>query len=69
MIFQIICYLPENISYLSGAQLEGGRGVATSALFVGGLMCAVLATVFHPHSPKPCRSVEVGITKIASMVP
>ena len=53
MVFQIICCLPENISYLSGAQLGKGLGVATHALFVGGLMCALLAAVFfaiiHQH--------------------
>ena len=69
LFFQIIYYLPENISYLWKAQLERRSGVATPALFVRGLVCTLLVTTFCPHSPKLRRSTALGMIKIASMEP
>ena len=40
-------------------QMEGGGDVgvvATPALFVGDLICALLVTAFYAHLPKPRRS-------------
>ena len=31
---------------------EGVGGVMTPAIFVRGILCALIATVFCPHSPK-----------------
>ena len=49
LTFQIICYLRENISYLSGAQLEEGWGITTPALFVGGLTYVLAVFFFTIH--------------------
>ena len=55
------------------AQPDGGRGgdvgvVATPALFVGDLICALLVTAFYAHLPKPRRSTWLKMIKIASTV-
>ena len=47
----------------------GGLGVATPALFMGNLICALLVTSFCPHFLKPTRSTSLQMVKITSMVP
>ena len=53
-----------DIRYTTG----GGLGVATPALFMGNIICALLVTSFCPHFLKPTRSTSLEIIKITSMV-
>lgn len=57
------------IALESGVHLKGDGGIATPAIFVGGLTSGLLATISCPHSPKARRSTAVEIIKIAPTKP
>ena len=51
-----------------GEQPEGGWGSRPLPFSMGNLICALLATAFCPHFPKPRRSTSLEMIKIVSTV-
>ena len=55
--------------YHAGEQVEGGWGVTTPVLFGGDFICALLITVFCPHSINASRPTALEMIKITPTMP